>query len=70
MKTNRYAGGRPPAATDAGLWRTARRAARALRAIHHEQVLMWELLWQAGRVPADRSGHDSRARAYQRPVRP
>jgi hypothetical protein len=28
-------------------WRTARRAMAALRAIHDEQDLMWELSWQA-----------------------
>ena len=38
------------------LWRAARRAAVALRAINDEQVLMWELFLQAGRVPADRAG--------------
>jgi hypothetical protein len=36
--------------------RTARRAAAALRAIHDEQVLMWELSWQSSRDPADRAG--------------
>jgi hypothetical protein len=35
---------------------TIRRAAAALRAIHDEQVLMWELFWQSSRVPADRAG--------------
>ena len=70
MTVNRYAGGQPPAATGAGLWRTACRTARALRAIHHEQVLMWELFWQVGRGPADRTGQDSCAPAYRRPVRP
>jgi len=69
MTANRYAGGQPPAATGARLWRTARRTARALRAIQREQVLMWELSWQAGRVPAG-PAHDSGARAYRRPVRP
>lgn len=43
MTANRYAGSQPPEAASAGWWRTARRAAQALRAIHHEQVLMWEL---------------------------
>ena len=42
LKAN-AAGGLPPAATGARLRRTARRAARTLRAINHEQVLMWEL---------------------------
>jgi hypothetical protein len=40
----------------AALWRAARCAARALRTVHDEQVLMWELLWQASRVPADQAG--------------
>lgn len=40
----------------AAVWRTARRAAAGLRAIHHEQVLMWELFCQSSRVPADRAG--------------
>jgi hypothetical protein len=40
----------------ATLWRAACRAAAALRAIHDEQVLMWELLWQSSRVPVDRAG--------------
>jgi hypothetical protein len=30
--------------------------AAALRAIHDEQALMWELVWQSSRVPADRAG--------------
>ena len=38
------------------VWRTARHAAGALRAIHHEQVLMWELFCSANRVPVDRTG--------------
>jgi hypothetical protein len=36
--------------------RYIRRGARALRAIHDEQVLMWEVSWQAGRVPVGRTG--------------
>jgi hypothetical protein len=40
----------------ASAWRTARRAAGALRAIHDEQVLMRELSWSANRVPVDRAG--------------
>ena len=40
----------------AAAWRTARRAVAALRAIHDEQVLMWELLWQSSRVAVDRPG--------------
>jgi hypothetical protein len=40
----------------AALWRAACRAAAALRAIHAEQVLMWELVWPFSRVPVDRAG--------------
>ena len=40
----------------ATLWRAARRAAAALRAIHDEQVLMWELFWQCNRVAVERTG--------------
>jgi len=38
------------------LWRDTLRAARALRAINGEQVRMWELLWQASRLPAAQVG--------------
>lgn len=38
------------------LWRAACRAAAALRAIHDEQVLMWEFVWESSRVPVDRAG--------------
>ncbi len=37
-------------------WRAVCRAAAALRGIHDEQVLAWELLWQSSRVPVDRAG--------------
>jgi hypothetical protein len=40
----------------AAVWRAVRRAAAARRAIHDEQVLMWELSWQSSRVPAGRAG--------------
>ena len=40
----------------ATLWRAACCGAAALRAIHDEQVLMWELVWQSSRVPVDRAG--------------
>ena len=40
----------------AAVWRTARRAVAALRAIHDEQVLMWELFWQSSHVAVDRAG--------------
>jgi hypothetical protein len=35
---------------------SVRRAAGALRAIHDKQVLAWELLLSANRVPVDRAG--------------
>jgi hypothetical protein len=37
-------------------WRAACRAAAALRAIHDEQVLMWELVWRSSRVTPGRAG--------------
>ena len=37
-------------------WRAACRAAAALRAIHDEQVLMWELVWRSSRVPMVQAG--------------
>ena len=40
----------------AAVWLTARRAVAALRAIHDEQVLMWELFLQSSRVAVDRAG--------------
>ena len=40
----------------AAMWRAARRATAALRAIHDEQVLMWELSWQSSRVAVERTG--------------
>jgi hypothetical protein len=40
----------------AAVWRTAHRAVPALRAIHDEQVLMWELFWQSSRAALDRAG--------------
>jgi hypothetical protein len=40
----------------AAVWRTDHRAAAALRAIHDEQVLMWDLFWQSSRTPMDRPG--------------
>ena len=40
----------------AALWRTARRAAAAVRALDDEQMLMWELICQSSRVPVDRAG--------------
>jgi hypothetical protein len=40
----------------ASVWRTVRRAAGALRAIHDEQILAWELWLRANRIPVDRPG--------------
>ena len=40
----------------AAVWRTARLVVAALRAIHDEQVLMWELFWQSSRVAVGRAG--------------
>ena len=37
-------------------WRAVCRAAAAWQAIHDEQVLMWELVWQSSRMPVDRAG--------------
>jgi hypothetical protein len=38
-----------------GTWRVLRHVCGALRDVHREQMLMWELFWQAGRatVPED-----------------
>jgi hypothetical protein len=38
------------------VWRTVRRALTGLRAIHDQQVLMWELSWQSSRASVDRPG--------------
>jgi hypothetical protein len=40
----------------AAVWRAARRVTAALRAIHDEQALMWELFWQSSRVAVERTG--------------
>jgi hypothetical protein len=40
----------------AAVWRPARRAVAVLRAIHDEQVLMWELFWQSTGAAVDWSG--------------
>lgn len=47
--------GREPRPRSA-LWRLVPRAARALRAVHDEQVRMWELWWLTSRVAVDRDG--------------
>ena len=33
------------------------RAARALKRVNDEQVLMWETFWRAGRFPEHGTGH-------------
>ncbi len=38
------------------VWRVTRRAARALRAVHDEQVRMWEAWWQANRAVIPETG--------------
>jgi hypothetical protein len=48
--------GQPTRRNATAVWRTIRRAAAALRSIHDEQVLMWELFWQSSRVPEDQAG--------------
>lgn len=48
--------GQPTRRYAAAMWRAARRATAALRAIHDEQVLMWELFWQSSRVAVERTG--------------
>ena len=40
----------------AALWRARPRATAALRAIHDEQVLAWELFWRSNRVAVERTG--------------
>lgn len=46
----------PAATIGAALWRVARRAAVALRHVHREQILMWELWWQANRATVPSAG--------------
>ena len=36
--------------------KAARRAARALKRINDEQMLMWEAFWRASRFPQDQAG--------------
>ncbi len=38
------------------LWRAVGAVARALRHIHHEQVVMWDCWLRVNRVPVDRAG--------------
>jgi hypothetical protein len=56
MTINQHRLGHAMPAIGVAVWRAVRAAARALRAGHEEQVLMWDLFWQAGRVPAEREG--------------
>jgi hypothetical protein len=48
--------GQPARRHAASVWRIIRRAAAGLRAVHHEQVLTWELFVRSSRVPPDRDG--------------
>jgi hypothetical protein len=34
-------------------WRTVRRAARALKNVNNQQVLMWEAFYRSNRFPAE-----------------
>lgn len=45
-----------PRAPGSCAWRIARRAARALREIHREQMYFWECFWRAGRAAVPRPG--------------
>ena len=38
------------------IWRVVRGVAAALRTLHREQTLMWELWWQANRATVPRTG--------------
>jgi len=38
------------------IWRSVRGVASALRTLHREQTLMWELWWQANRVTVPSDG--------------
>jgi hypothetical protein len=44
-----------PTQRQPSIWRSVRGVASALRTLHREQTLMWELRWQANRatVPSD-----------------
>lgn len=56
MTGNRYSPAEHPGARGLVLWRAAGAVARALRHIHHEQVVMRDCWRRAGRVPVDRAG--------------
>jgi hypothetical protein len=34
-------------------WQAVRRAARAVKSVNDEQVLMWEAFWRSSRFPAN-----------------
>jgi hypothetical protein len=38
------------------VWRGIRCVGRAVRTLHQEQVLMWELFWESSRVRVEREG--------------
>ncbi len=46
----------PPATIGATLWPAVRSAAAALRHLHREQTLIWELWWQANRATVPSAG--------------
>jgi hypothetical protein len=46
----------PPATIGATVRRASRRAAAALRHVHREQTLVWELWWQANRATVPSTG--------------
>jgi hypothetical protein len=48
--------GQPTRRHAASVWRIIRHTAAALRAVHDEQVLMWEVSVRSSRVPPDRDG--------------
>jgi hypothetical protein len=48
--------GQPTRRHAAAVWRIIRCAAAALRAVHDEQVLMWEVFGRSSRVLPDRDG--------------
>jgi hypothetical protein len=48
----------------ATLWRAACHAAAAMRTIHDEQALMWELRLASSRMPVDRTGPLAWTRAW------
>jgi len=56
MTVSQHTARTPPATIGATLWRAVRRAASALRHVHCEQTLMWELWCQANRATVPSTG--------------